>query len=267
MNFSTELLNSFIIENSRLTDNIVKNLLAYDGLDIKIIHQIMVENKKPFMRNKYVYVVNNFGEICHIGLQSSKINYEQLQQWVDKFYEYSFKSNVEKMFSAFILYLLYVRIHPHEDGNGRTARYLFLENKKLEGTNNYFPLSSMLSNPIFRDIDDEMHMIFKEIDITEKGVDESDYLTLKLNDTMIKKILHLMYCVILYKHLKVNDSVKCNEFEKYETFPELITKYKPKFAGVTFTEDNMIIIDEMKTFLKKYINLEQHVKVLRVLNV
>lgn len=131
MKFSEELYESFEAEGDTLTPEIISNIMSYDGLNIEKIHQILVGNRCPFKRSVHVCVKNNFDEILHIGLQPSKINYDILQEWVDTYYSYKFKSPIEKSFCGFILYLIYVRIHPHQDGNGRTARYLFLENKLL----------------------------------------------------------------------------------------------------------------------------------------
>lgn len=267
MNFTDELSKSFELENSNLTQNIVSNLIKYDGNSIEDIFKILIENKLPFKRAERVYVKNTFGDILHIGLPQSKIDYAQLQIWYDTFMTWKFNTPVEKSFCGFLLYLLYVRIHPHIDGNGRTGRYLFLENKLLEGTENYFPLSSILQSRIFIDIYDEMNSIFKLMDITNKSTNPEDYFKLILPDKYVKRMLHIMYCSILYKHLKVNDIKQCQEYEEWDSFGEMICKYKSPFAGHTFIESDETIVTKMKEFLKKYVDLDKHVKVLKVLNV
>lgn len=267
LSFNEELMNSFEIENASLNQNIIKNLLSYDGIGIQKIHQIMTECKKPFKRNKYVYVLNAFGDILHVGLQSSKIDYDLLQQWVNTYYEHKFSSPIEKTFCGFLLYVMYIRIHPHEDGNGRTARYLFLENKLLEGTENYFPLSSILASSSFEYVNDVISKIYKLIDITEKGVSEEVYYTLVLSDAYVKRILYIIYSTMLYKYLYVSDTENTLKYAEYESFSEMLFKYHSLFAGATFLEEDAKIVKDIKNFISKWVDLDKHVKVLKVLHV
>ena len=267
MNFSEELYESFEAEGDRLTSEIISNIMSYDGLNIEKIHQILVGNRCPFKRHIHVCVKNNFDEILHVGLQPSKINYDILQEWVDTYYSYKFKSPIEKSFCGFILYLIYVRIHPHQDGNGRTARYLFLENKLLEGTSNYFPLSAILNNAALSRVNDKMATLFSLIDIREKNVSEEAYYTLSLSDKYVKTILYIMYVCISYKHIMINSSLECKIYKEYESFFEMLCHYRNPLIGSTFIEDDMSVVKDVKLFLSNYIDISKHVKVLKVLDV
>ena len=46
-------------------------------------------------------------------------------------------------YMCYVFYMFYERLHPSEDGNGRTGRLIFIENIYF---NNFFPLSSLLNH-------------------------------------------------------------------------------------------------------------------------
>ena len=267
MTFSDELYNSFKLEGTKLTSSVKNKLLNYDGYDLKTIHQIITESKCAFERKVNVYVKNNFDDVLHVGLQPSKINYEWLQCWVNDFYTYHFKSSVEKMFCGFILYLFYIRIHPHQDGNGRTSRYVFLENKLLEGTENYFPLSTIIESNMFRTVNNNMGELMKLIDFSDKNISEDKYYSLTLSDKNVKMILYIMYISIVYKHLKVSSPKECEIYEEYESFGDMISHYRNPLMGTTFTESDMSIVKDIKHFIERYVDIMKHSQVLKVLDV
>ncbi|KAA6371134.1 MAG: hypothetical protein EZS28_033340 [Streblomastix strix] len=82
--------------------------------------------KRETFRHCSVYVSdkNNSKIIsaANVGIQHEDIDPDQLQQLVDFAYEYD-QSN--KIMVLFACYLLYERIHPHEDGNGRMGRLFY----------------------------------------------------------------------------------------------------------------------------------------------
>lgn len=263
MNLEDELRNSFELESSHITKDITDKLTQYDGLNIEKIYSIMMENKYPLKRTRHVCVKNTFDEILHIGLQPSKIDYGVIQRWVNEFYAHEFKTSTEKMFCGFILYLLYVRIHPHQDGNGRMGRYLFLENRLLERTKSYVPLSTILNNHNFRDVSDKLLSLYNSIDIKEKNRDVDTYYTLHLSDRHINTMLYIIYISIVYKHLRINIPP---QIEEYEAFDEILCHYHSPLAGRTFlipSEDDYV---DMKTVLSPFIDLSKHAKILKVLD-
>ncbi|KAA6391147.1 MAG: hypothetical protein EZS28_013330 [Streblomastix strix] len=121
--------------------------------------------KRETFRHCSVYVSdkNNSKIIsaANVGIQHENIDPNELQQLVNFAYGYSGQNKVWVMFAC---YLLYERIHPHEDGNGRMGRLLFLENI-YELTDTYIPLSTALRyNKQSKQL---MNEIFKHISFGE----------------------------------------------------------------------------------------------------
>ncbi|KAA6334845.1 MAG: hypothetical protein EZS28_053022, partial [Streblomastix strix] len=121
--------------------------------------------KRETFRHYSVYVSdkNNSKIIsaANVGIQHENIDPNELQQLVDFAYEYD-QSN--KIMVMFLCYLLYERIHPHEDGNGRMGRLLFLENI-YQLTNSFVPLSTALRYN--KQIKQLMNEVFKSISFGE----------------------------------------------------------------------------------------------------
>ncbi|KAA6353824.1 MAG: hypothetical protein EZS28_050649, partial [Streblomastix strix] len=121
--------------------------------------------KRETFRHCSVYVSdkNNSKIIsaANVGIQHETIDPNELQQLVDFAYEYD-QSN--KIMVLFLCYLLYERIHPHEDGNGRMGRLLFLENI-YQLSDSFVPLSTALRYN--RQVKQLMNEIFKSISFGE----------------------------------------------------------------------------------------------------
>ena len=264
--FSKTLYDSFEIEGDEITDDVVDKLQKYSGNDIQEIHKILTKGKYPFKRNLSVAVVDDYAEPIHFGLKVSQIDYDFLQKCVDKYYSYQFSSSLEKTFCGFLLYLFYIRIHPHQDGNGRTGRYLFLENIKLFGTENYFPLSTIMK---LHGI--SMNPIYKVIDITEEHADKSVYYTFNFSDKIVKQIIHILYVTLLYKHLMIKDNKLVIELNENDNFKSIICYGKVKWNNKTVSKDSKLYtmlrnqVSIILTKLKPYLDMKLHKEMLNKL--
>ncbi|KAA6369402.1 MAG: hypothetical protein EZS28_035073 [Streblomastix strix] len=118
------IMNSNCVEQDILPKNNISDAIEY--LKSNEVPQIDELYEALFKRETYrhcsVYVSdkNNSKIIsaANVGIQHENIDPKELQQLVDFAYEYD-QSN--KIMVLFACYLLYERIHPHEDGNGRIA--------------------------------------------------------------------------------------------------------------------------------------------------
>ncbi|KAA6390829.1 MAG: hypothetical protein EZS28_013637 [Streblomastix strix] len=121
--------------------------------------------KRETFRHCSVYVndKNNSKIIsaANVGINHENIDPNELQQLVDFVYEYD-QSN--KIMVLFACYLLYERIHPHKDGNGRMGRQLFLENM-YQLTDSFVPLSTALRYN--KQVKQLMNEVFKSIGFGE----------------------------------------------------------------------------------------------------
>ncbi|KAA6365355.1 MAG: hypothetical protein EZS28_039117 [Streblomastix strix] len=121
--------------------------------------------KRETYRHCSVYVSdkNNSKIIsaANVGIQHENIDPIELQQLVDFAYQYDQPSKIMVLFAC---YLLYERILPHEDGNGRMERLLFLENM-YQLSNSYVLLSTALRYN--KQVKQLMNEIFKSISFGE----------------------------------------------------------------------------------------------------
>ncbi|KAA6356876.1 MAG: hypothetical protein EZS28_047597, partial [Streblomastix strix] len=121
--------------------------------------------KRETFRHCSVYVSdkNNSKIIsaANVGIQNENIDPNELQELVN-FASECDKPN--KIMVLFACYLLYERIHPHEDGNGRMGKLLFLENI-YQLAESFVPLSTALRHKKL--VKQLMNEIFKHISFGE----------------------------------------------------------------------------------------------------
>lgn len=179
--------------NEKMNKETYEHILNEEN-NIERIYRI-IEPKLPCKRNKMVYINDSFGTV-YKGAKQSYINIPRLQIWVNKYHDYEFENKVDGMLAGFILYLLYVRIHPHFDGNGRMSRYLFLENKL--NNINFCPLSKILNERLLPT--KYMNEIYEYVDasINPDNVKEEDYYHLKIDNKLLMKIYYVIYISVCY---------------------------------------------------------------------
>ncbi|KAA6367677.1 MAG: hypothetical protein EZS28_036797 [Streblomastix strix] len=121
--------------------------------------------KRETFRHCSVYVSdqNNSKIIsaANVGIQHENIYPNELQQLVDFAQGYD---QPNKIIVLFACYLLYERIHPHDHGNGRMGRLLFLE-YIYQLTDSFIPLSSALRYN--KQVKQLMNEVFKSISFGE----------------------------------------------------------------------------------------------------
>lgn len=182
--------------NQKMNPAIYEKLMKEDNI-IEKLYSIL-EPKRPVKRNIAVYINDEFGT-AYTGAKQSYIEISKLQNWVDEFHEYTFENETDKLLVGFILYLLYVRIHPHTDGNGRMGRYLFLENRLMKP--NLCPLSKILNEDL--EIPNEhMNDIFTWLNTTidPETNDKDDYYKMFIPNKILYKIYYIIYISICYKY-------------------------------------------------------------------
>ncbi|KAA6384696.1 MAG: hypothetical protein EZS28_019775 [Streblomastix strix] len=161
------IMDSNCIEQDILPKDNINDVIEYlknnEVPQIEGLYEALFKRETFRHCNVYVSDKNNSKIIsaANIGIQHENIDPEQLQELVDFAYEYD-QSN--KIMVLFACYLLYERIHPHEDGNGRMGRLLFLENI-YQLTDSFIPLSSALRYN--KQVKQLMNEIFKSISFGE----------------------------------------------------------------------------------------------------
>ena len=157
----------------------------------------------------------------------------------------------EKPIMGYIYYLIYMRVHPHTDGNGRIGRFVFFENPLLS-----YSLLECEKKDEFEDV-----FRYTNFPKTCCPYEFEDYNSLDeyfnmdfVNEKFVNKIVRILYCSRLYKFLT-------------QTFKDIDVK---KLSDITWS--NKKIRQYKKTYkslidiINVKINIETHQNNLKLLN-
>ena len=107
---------------------ILNNKLS--GQNIINVHKIISNNLLPkdqqgFIRNNPMFVLNNNDEIEYVASEPSIVKSELDKLFSDiEYLEEKELDSYEIFYFASLIHLVFVKIHPFQDGNGRTARLI-----------------------------------------------------------------------------------------------------------------------------------------------
>lgn len=269
--FFNDINNSFEYESEQPlsceeTEKIFQYLNSVDIPNIKTLFELLNTNEN-FERKSFVgiypkYIGSDKLKWQHVGIQHNYLKYDKLQDLVNWFYKsyVLYNSNIEtvskecyKMIYGFILYLIYGKIHPHMDGNGRIGRLLFIENPSF---NIYFPISTLLNKSL---CEKNIERLYKEFNIPYKCFvnKENEYINFPshhkyLNYYITEKITdNIMKCLIyslVYKYL-------FKETNNHELCIKILTQNIGKNRIINYYNSDILDkfdYDLYKKILKKY---------------
>lgn len=186
------------------------------SFDIKEVYKIIKPDMNP-IRNKFVGVgslvckENGKCDYDNVGCAPKDVPkaLDRLQELINEYVKIP-NTDILKPIIGFVSYLLYERVHPHEDGNGRMGRYLFFENVSLEES--MFPLSGLLNES--QESSTMFNEIFHFTNFPRKNVANddafNDYPSLEeyfdisfINSHIINRIIRVLYITKVYKYMKM----------------------------------------------------------------
>ena len=136
---------------------------AYDFIDqhplslenVHKAHSILAANLLPLTqqgvyRNNPMYVINSADRIEYIAADADRVEEEMEKLFHDVDLLLNTQLSIHEVFYyASLLHLVFVKIHPYQDGNGRTARLLekwFLDRKSTRLNSSHSSVSRMPSS-------------------------------------------------------------------------------------------------------------------------
>jgi len=105
-----------------------KNVLNQKNIELvhsQLTKHILKKSKQGKVRVSNMFVITKDGKIEYVAATSDKVKPEMQRFYTDL--DLLVKANLsfeETLFYASMLHLVFVKIHPFDDGNGRTARLL-----------------------------------------------------------------------------------------------------------------------------------------------
>lgn len=268
---SMELLSdSFEYEHdkNRLSQSALQQLFTSNH-DISTIYNIMFPSVKP-IRDTFcgvgssIYNSSGMMDYDNIGCSPDDTieAVDRLQHLVDQYYSLS-NDNIIKPIVGFVMYLIYERIHPHEDGNGRMGRYLFFENSALDES--LFPFSTLLNDTNGNSV--MFNEVFHFTNFPKKNVNPNtfdDYPPLYkyfdisfIDEHIINRMVYVLYVAKIYKHLRLSFkhipsyvvkelAVSNKAIKKYKRFnSDIITFMSTYGFDVEQHRMNLVFISEM----------------------
>ena len=108
----------FIFKNKLNLDNLQK---AHSILS----SNLLPKNQQGFIRNNPMLVINNDDRIAYVATEPTKVKSELYKLFKDiKKLQTAKLDNFEIFYYAAYIHLVFVKIHPFQDGNGRAARLI-----------------------------------------------------------------------------------------------------------------------------------------------
>lgn len=196
--------------------------------NIKKLYSIMFPNKQCFRNdcdknNGFVGICNRDNKweksFYNIGMEAKYLNKDILQNIVNFYYnEQNLQTNNLNIdILGMLLYLIYERIHPHNDGNGRIGRLLFIENTYGK---TYYPLSEIIKKlrmpTLIQKIYDEINFPYIHHkcngEFIPKYKNHEEYYTLFVSNKLLKNIVKCLCLCKEYKQLHnyLYNTPKCN---------------------------------------------------------
>jgi Fic family protein len=108
-----------------LAQNNVLNPKNIELVHSQLTKNILKKSKQGKMRVSNMFVITNEGKIEYVAATPNKVKPEMQRFYTDL--DLLVKANLsfeETLFYASMIHLVFVKIHPFDDGNGRTARLL-----------------------------------------------------------------------------------------------------------------------------------------------
>jgi hypothetical protein len=131
--FVRELKYSFQMEGEKISNKKIDKILSLEDITPEAVHQVFCP-KIDFKRSHDIAVIDIWGNVYHKG-----IKVEFLDEAIERLKDIVENAD-DSIRQAIFNYLIYERVHPSPDGNGRVGRYLFFENPIVE----LFPLATYL---------------------------------------------------------------------------------------------------------------------------